>query len=116
MASREKLEQITISAADAQQHLDDLLRRTQTDKTPIIIEMDGTPQAVLIPMEEYQAWVEDRLAREKAARIQQFQQLAREFGEALEQQGITEEALMAYVDTVRQRLYEENYGDAPRND
>lgn len=46
---------ITINASDNQQNIGSLLTQVDTTKNHLILERDGTPIAVMISYEEYQA-------------------------------------------------------------
>jgi phytoene/squalene synthetase len=87
------------------------VRRVYGGKEHFIVEKDGLPVMAMISVQEYEqlleAW-EQQQARE--SRLKEFERIARQFGEELERQGISEEDLDARVDAVRQRLLEENYG------
>ena len=69
----------TIQSTDLRRHVREVLDRVQRKQEPVIVRTYGTPQAVLIPYEEfeaYQAWQVRR--RERRAWLAELQAIAKE--------------------------------------
>jgi prevent-host-death family protein len=70
---------ITVQATDLRRRVREVLDRVQRDKESVIVRTYDTPQAVLIPYEEfeaYQAWQTSR--RERAAWLAELRAIAEE--------------------------------------
>ena len=65
--------------------------------------------ALQLPFDE-QRRLEERLSQEREMRIREYQKTAKQIGGAFDQHDLTEEALDAEVDAIRQELYEERHG------
>lgn len=44
----------TISQTEARIHFDELLQRVIEEQTPVVVERDGEPQVVVLPVAEYE--------------------------------------------------------------
>ena len=72
----------TIQSTDLRRRVRKVLDRVQTEQKPVVVQTYDTPQAVLIPyadFEAYQAWRERRQAR--AAWLARLQAIAEEVSE-----------------------------------
>jgi prevent-host-death family protein len=96
-------QQAIVQATEGHRSFGQLLKRVYSSDEHLVVERDGFPVAVLLSYQEYQ-----RLNRQGA--IAAFERFSREFGHAIEQQGITEEELLASLKKSRQAVYEETYG------
>ena len=68
-----------IQATDLRRRVREVLDQVRIDKEPVIVQTYDTPQAVLIPYDEYQAyqaWQAGR--RDRTAWIEELQAIARE--------------------------------------
>jgi prevent-host-death family protein len=99
---------VTIPATTVHRNFSDIIRRAHSGKEHFIVERDGLPVVVILPMAEYEEFL---LERERKERLRQFQEAARAIGEEIERRGITEEQLMAELEKTREALYQERYGD-----
>ena len=106
---------VTIPASFVHRKFSELIRRAFSGKEHFIVERDGLPVVAILSMPEYETLMKEREehGRQKEKRVKQFQEAVRSIGEEIEQQGLTEEELDAKVEEVRQRLYEEHYGQQP---
>ncbi|MBL7064048.1 MAG: type II toxin-antitoxin system Phd/YefM family antitoxin [Anaerolineae bacterium] len=69
----------TVQTTDLRRRARDILDRVRLKQEPVIIRSYDTPQAVLIPYEEFQDYVEWRAANEKrAAWLAELQRIAEE--------------------------------------
>jgi prevent-host-death family protein len=70
---------VTIQSTDLRRRVREVLDRVRRKQEPVIVQTYGTPQAVLIPYEEfeaYQAWQVHR--RERRAWLAELQAIAEE--------------------------------------
>ncbi|MBC7810243.1 MAG: type II toxin-antitoxin system Phd/YefM family antitoxin [Burkholderiales bacterium] len=109
MAVRENIP-VMIEASEVKNQLDDLLRRVSENQEHIFVEKDGHTVAVFIPVDEYQQLKKMQEKLEIEENMKLFQKLAREIGEEIERLGITEEEMMAQLETAKQEVYREYYG------
>ena len=109
MAVRENTP-VTIEASEVKNQLDDLLQRVSDNQEHIFVEKDGHTVAVFIPPAEYEAFKKAQEKLETEENIKLFQKLAREIGEEIERLDITEEQMMAELETAKQEVYREYYG------
>jgi PHD/YefM family antitoxin component YafN of YafNO toxin-antitoxin module len=68
-----------------------------------VIKNNGDPIAVLLPMEEY----ERLMAYERLAAFDDF---ARQLGQEIEKQGLSEEQLLADFENTKRKVAEARYG------
>jgi len=87
-----------ISATEAKNRFGEVIRRVYRDGETFIVERDGLPVVMIVP-------VEGRLANE-----QYFVELSRRLGRAAYRQGLTEEELLRELEEDRRALYRETYG------
>jgi prevent-host-death family protein len=69
----------TIQSTDLRRRLREVLDRVQKEQEPVIVQTYGTPQAVLVPYEDfeaYQAWRERR--QERATWLAELRAIAEE--------------------------------------
>lgn len=112
-----------VRATEVHRNFGDLLKRVFSGREHLIIERDGLPVAVMLPVAEYENLME--LAREeqekaereedRQRRLKQFQQAAREIGEEFERLGITEEQMMELLEESKQQVYDEFYGASKKD-
>ncbi|MCC7451158.1 MAG: type II toxin-antitoxin system Phd/YefM family antitoxin [Anaerolineae bacterium] len=100
---------VTIPATMAHRNFGELIKRAFSGKEYFIVEKDGLPVVAILSIQEYEALVQTQ-EQAKQARLKQFREASRAIGEEIEKTGMIEEEIMAKVDKVRQRLYEQNYG------
>lgn len=74
-----------------------------------VVFEDVLALALQLPFDE-QRRLEERLAQEREQRIHEYQKTAKEIGSAFEQLDVSEEALDAEIEAVRQKMYEERHG------
>jgi prevent-host-death family protein len=70
---------VTIQSTDLRRQVREVLDRVRRKREPVIVQTYGTPQAVLIPYEEfeaYQAWQARR--RDRSAWLAELQSIAAE--------------------------------------
>jgi len=70
---------VTIQATDLRRRVREVLNRVQEDGEPVVVRTYDTPQAVIIPYDDfqaYQAWQARR--RERAAWLAELQAIAQE--------------------------------------
>jgi prevent-host-death family protein len=69
----------TIQSSDLRRRVREVLDRVRMEQKPVVVQTYGTPQAVLIPYEDfesYQAWRERR--RDRAAWLAELRTIAEE--------------------------------------
>lgn len=92
-----------VKASEGHRAFGKLLKRVFRSDEHLIVERDGYPVAVLLSYEEY--------AKLKGERgMAAFEQFSRNLGRDLEQQGVTEEEMLATVREAKQQVYDEQYG------
>lgn len=103
---------VTIPATMAHRNFGDLIKRAYSGKEHFIVEKDGLPVVVILSIKEYEELVEIQQQQEqdRQERLKRFENAARSLGEEIEKTGMTEEELMAKVEEIRQRLFEEKHG------
>lgn len=102
----------TVSSTEVQRHFRDVLRRLQEEGGPLIIERDGVPAAVLVPMEELALLVarQNDAEQDKQARLKRFDDFTASFRDAVADSGLTEDELLDSMRDTRRELYEKRYG------
>lgn len=97
-----------ISTSDARSNFSDVVKRTYSGEEHFIVERNGLPVAAIISMREYEL-LQEHMEREQ--RTQRFAELARSIGEEFEQQGMSEEEIMAALEKAREEVHQETYGE-----
>jgi PHD/YefM family antitoxin component YafN of YafNO toxin-antitoxin module len=97
------MHEVIIKASEGHRAFGKLLKRVFRSDEHLIVERDGYPVAVLLSFQEYTKLKGDRA-------IAAFDSLSRAIGRDIEEQGITEEELLADVEAARQEAYSERYG------
>ncbi len=97
------MHEVIIKASEGHRAFGKLLKRVFRSDEHLIVERDGYPVAVLLSFQEYTKLKGDRA-------IAAFDSLSRAIGRDIEEQGITEEELLADVEAARQEVYSERYG------
>ncbi len=92
-----------ITAAQARDHFDDIIRRASADGEPIVVEDDGGPSVVILSVLRY-----EQLLRE--ARLARFERASRAAGLAAAERGLTEEDLERDIEEIKHRRHEQAYG------
>lgn len=113
MAAQESMP-VTIPATKIHRNFADVIRRTHSGREHFIVEKDGLPVVAIISMQDYERLVQEReqAERDKQERVKQFREAARAIGEEVAKSGLSEEELMAHLEEVKERIYEEYYGDS----
>ncbi|MBC7812824.1 MAG: type II toxin-antitoxin system Phd/YefM family antitoxin [Burkholderiales bacterium] len=109
-----KSTQVTIPATDVHRNFAELVRRAFSGREHFIVEKDGLPVVAILSVAEYEALINEReQQQDKETKRQQFHQLARKFGEAVQEASISESDLDAIVEETRQQMHEEQRGSEP---
>lgn len=87
-----------ISATEAKNRFGEVIRRVYRDGETFIVERDGLPVVMIVPVRE--RWADERY----------FVELSRRLGHAAQRQGLTEEQLLEELEEDRRALYRETYG------
>ena len=95
---------VTIPATKAHRKFGELIRRVYSGEEHFVVEKDGLPVAAIISMEEYRQFM-----AKQAENISRFENAARQIGEEIARQELTEEDIEAQVESVRQRLHNERH-------
>ncbi len=95
--------QRTINVTEVRNHLGALVNRVFRGEEHVVIEKLGIPVAAVISMREYEEY------RRYVAQ-QLHTDLGRRLGAAAEEQGLTEENLIASMEEDRETVYQEMYG------
>ncbi len=95
--------QAVIKATEGHRAFGKLLKRVYGSDEHLIVERDGFPMAVLMSYQEY-----ENLTRQRA--ILAFEEFSQALGRDLEKLGLTEEQILADLETEKQALYQEKYG------
>jgi prevent-host-death family protein len=93
----------TVPATEVRQHFGEMLRRVHTGREQLVVEKDGLPIAAIMSHAEFEEY-----RRMKALVL--LKELGRGLGQALEEQGISEEQVQADLETVKQEVYAKKYG------
>jgi prevent-host-death family protein len=86
----------TIQSTDLRRRVREVLDRVRIEQEPVVVQTYDTPQAVLIPyqdFEEYQAWRERR--RERAAWLAELRAIAKEVSQRT---ALSDEEAAALID------------------
>src|SRR2546427_545841 len=95
--------QVVIKASEGHRSFGKLLKRVYRSDEHLIVERDGFPVAVLMSYQEY-----EKLSRDRATAA--FERFSHELGREIEQQAITEEALLDELEETKREVYEQRYG------
>ena len=102
MASRDVRQRRVISTTEVRRNLTSVIQRIRKRKEHAIIEQSGSPVAVILSVAEY-----EQLLRYK--RLALFDRMTREFGEAVERRGLSENVLMAELEETKREVVREKY-------
>lgn len=100
----EKTKRKIVQITELHRRLGRFIRKVALSDEHFVVEKGGLPVAVIVSMPEYK-----RLTREQG--LKDFYRLARSLGREAEEQGLTEEQLMAELDEDKRAMYEETYGN-----
>ena len=103
MARRRSADQHTITVTEMRRNFADVVRRLRRRREHAVIQSNGVPVAVLLPIAEY----ERLMARERLAAFNEF---ARKLGQEVERRGLREEELLADLETTKREVAEARYG------
>jgi prevent-host-death family protein len=96
-----------IASTDLQEHTRDFIDWVQTRSEPIVVETLGKPAFVVLPVEEYQAFlVYKREYDARLARFEQFREFARQ--NSVLNLDMSEEELTVLIDEARDDVYTSN--------
>jgi len=95
--------QVTVAASEGHRKFGQLLKRVYNSDEHLVVERDGFPVAVLLSYQEYLV-----LTRQRA--VEDLQALTESVGSDAEEQGLTEEQLLAELKEVRRSTYDALYG------
>lgn len=96
----------TVSSTEVQRNFRDVLRRLNAEGA-LIIERDGVPAAVLVPLEQHHSQPRQP---SQAERQRQFEAATRSFSEAVAESGMTEDEVLASLEASRHAVQEKRYG------
>jgi prevent-host-death family protein len=94
--------QRTITATEIRRNFSAVVRRLRKRHEHTVIQSDGVPVAVLLPIAEY----ERLMARERLAAFNDF---ARKLGQEVEKRGLTEGELLADLENTKREVAEARY-------
>ncbi len=92
-----------VTAAEARDHFDEIFRRAAAGGEPIVVEDEGVPSVVNVPISQY-----EQLLRE--ARLARFERASRAAGLAVAETGLTEEQLEREMEEIKHRRHQQAYG------
>ena len=96
--------EVVIKASEGHRAFGKLLRRVYRSDDRLIVERDGFPVAVLMSYQEY-----EKMRREQA--LEAFERFSRPLGREIEEQGLTQEQLLAELKESRQEVFQEQYAN-----
>ena len=96
-------DQRIITATEMRRHFGAIVQQLCESREHAIIQSNGAPVAVLLPITEY----ERLMARERLAAFNKF---ARSLGQEVEKSGLTEEELMNELEETKREVFLEQYG------
>ena len=99
---------VTIPATMAHRQFGDLVRRAFSGKEHFIVEKDGLPVVAIVSMADYEELMKEREQREE--RLKRFREAARNIGAEYERQGLSEDDVLAELETTRVEVHQEQYG------
>lgn len=94
---------IVISATEAKNRFGEVIRRVYRDGETFIVERDGLPVVMIVPVREYSVSQRDREARLAHA--------IRAAAKEAEELGLTEEQVIRQAREIRKEVYREQYGE-----
>lgn len=92
--------QRTVSATEARAHFGQVIQNAYESNEHVIVERDGIPVIVMLPISEYHRLI----------KIGHFDRLAYALGSEAEARGLTEEALAEEMEAIKREVFEECYG------
>ena len=93
-----------ITTTEVRRNLSAIVRRLGKRHEHAIIQSSGTPVAVLLSMAEYEQLVAHK--KRKTA----FHNFARQLGQEVEAQGLTEEEFASQLEQTKSQVFTEQYG------
>ena len=96
-------DQRTITATEMRRNFSAVVRRLRKRREHTVIQSSSVPVAVLLPIAEY----ERLMARERLAAFDEF---ARKLGQEVEKRGLSEEEVLADLETTKREVAEARYG------
>lgn len=100
---------VAIPATMAHRQFGDLLRRAFSGKEHFIVEKDGLPVVAILSVAEYEELMRERERQQE--RLERFRAAARALGESYDQQGLSEDDVLALLEQTREQVFREHYGD-----
>ena len=95
-----------INASELHRAAGKMLKRVALQDEHLVVERDGYPVAVLLSDPEYEELLHLRA-------LEAHQELVRTLGQEAEQQGLSEEQLMAELEKDKRASYKATYGSNP---
>ena len=95
--------EVVIKASEGHRAFGKLLRQVYRSDDRLIVERDGFPVAVLMSYQEY-----EKMRRDQA--LEAFERFSRPLGREVEEQGLSEEQLLAQLKESRQEVFKQQYG------
>lgn len=89
-----------VTAAEARDHFDEIVKRTAAGGEPIVVEDEGVPSVIIVSLPQY-----EELLRE--ARLARFEHASRAAGLAAVEQGLTEEQLEREIEEIKRRRHQQ---------
>ncbi len=102
MTSQHSNPQRIITATEMRRHFGAIVQQLCKEREHAIIQSNGAPVAVLLPIAEY----ERLMAQERLAAFNKF---ARSLGQEVEKRGLTEEELMNELEETKHEVFLEQY-------
>ena len=100
----QKIKRNVVRMTELHRRLSQVIRKVALSDEHFVVEKGGLPVAVMLSMSEY-----ERL--DKDWKLEEFERIARSFGEEAELKGITEEQLMTELEETKKEVYQEAYGE-----
>jgi prevent-host-death family protein len=100
---RSKSAVTTVPATEVRQHFGEMLRRVYRDKEQLVVEKDGLPIAAIVSHAEFEEY-----RRMKAVAL--LDKLGRSVGEEMKAKGLSEEQVLADLETTQKEVFAEKYG------
>ena len=97
---------VVINASELHRAAGKMLKRVALQDEHLVVERDGYPVAVLLSYPEYEDLMHLRV-------LAAHRELVRSLGQEAEQQGLSEEQLMAELEKDKRTVYKAAYGPNP---
>jgi prevent-host-death family protein len=98
----QQIKRNVVRMTELHRRLSQVIRKVALSDEHFVVEKGGLPVVVMLSMSEY-----ERL--DKDWKLEEFERIARSFGEEAERKGITEEQLMTELEETKKEVYQDAY-------